>query len=151
MVTTTFDARSGAIGLRSATLTHLTDGVPPTVTVLAVNPLVIKPGTVTLNGVASDGPSSFDSRSGQAGIGVASVEVRLTGSPTWQLASGTTVWAAALNVPNAPTFGLELRATDRYGQASALQTLSYIVDTTAPTLTLGLQASIGDRNVRVES
>ena len=149
VVTTTFDARSGAIGLRSATLTHLTDGVPPTVTVLAVNPLVIKPGTVTLNGVASDGPSSFDSRSGQAGIGVASVEVRLTGSPTWQLASGTTVWAAALNVPNAPTFGLELRATDRYGQASALQTLSYIVDTTAPTLTLGLQATVSGTVIHI--
>ena len=138
-VSTTLDAQSGVTGLRGATLTHLTDGVPPTVTVLAVDPLVVRPGPVTLNGVASDGD----------GIGLATVEVRPAGSPTWQVASGSTAWIATLTVPNAATFALELRATDRYNQSSPVQTLLYAVDTTVPTVTLSVPTTLSGTLVQL--
>ncbi len=113
--------------------------MPPSVTVLAAEPLVVKPGIVAFTGAASDG----------AGIGVQSVEVRVLGSPIWQPATGTNAWVASLNVPNAPTFALELRATDRYGQSSNAQTLTYLVDTTPPTVTLNLQATVSGTVVTI--
>lgn len=132
VVTATLGAGASGVGLRGATLTHLTDGAPPTVTALLAEPPVVQPGLANFAGAASDG----------AGIGVQTVEVRPAGSATWQPATGTTAWNADVTVPGAPTFVLEVRATDRYGQSSAVQTLTYIVDTTPPIVTFDLPAAI---------
>ena len=131
-ITTTLTARGPGVSLNGAALTHLTDGLPPTLTVLLASPLALPVGPAILEGFAED----------QGGIGVASVEVRPTGSGTWQVVSGTATWLAELNVPAAPNFSVDVRATDRFGQSSPVQTFSFVVDNVAPALNMSLPAAV---------
>ena len=131
-VTTTLTARATSSDLSDAQLTHVTDGVPPTVTVLLDAPRALSAGTAIIEGWASD----------NAGVGVARVEVRPVGSNTWQLAAGTSTWFTEIDTPNSGDVALEVRAIDQFGQSSALQTFSFVVDTVSPTVSLNLPGAI---------
>lgn len=70
VVTRTLRSSAGAIPLSGAAVTHLTDSVPPSVTVLYASPAVLHPGANAVYGQADDGTV----------IGVAKVEIRLGGA-----------------------------------------------------------------------
>ena len=131
-VSTTLIASAEISDLSGALLTHMTDGVPPTVTVLLDVPRAVSSGTAIIEGLASD----------NSGSGVAWVEVRPAGSGTWQLAIGNSTWFTEINTPSSGEFTLDVRATDRFGQTSAPQTFTFVVDTVSPTLSLNLSSII---------
>jgi len=131
-VTSTLTAFSPNSDLGNAQLTHLTDGGPPTVTVLLGAPRAVSPGTAIIEGFASDG----------SGSGVLRVEVRPAGSNVWQTALGTSTWLTQINTPSSGEFAVEVRATDRFGQTSAPETFTFVVDAVLPTVSLNLPSVI---------
>jgi hypothetical protein len=130
VVTSTLTSSAGAIPLSGASVTHLTDGVPPTTTVLYVAPPVLRTGANAVYGQADDG----------TGIGVAKVEIRRTGTSQWQVVTGTTQWQGALNVPSVSTFSIDVRATDLYNQSSPIQVYTFAVDNIGPNVSMTLPA-----------
>ncbi len=127
IVTSTLTAGAGSIKLGSAALAQLTDGVPPTVTLVTNVPATLKIGTNTLNGLAGD-----------SGIGVQKVEILPQGSAQWQTVTGTLAWQAAVNMPNVSTFAVQVRATDFYNQISPIQNYTFAVDNVGPLVTMTL-------------
>jgi hypothetical protein len=132
IVTGTLTASAGVLPLSGASVTHLTDGVPPTVAVLYAIPPVLHSGANDVFGQADDG----------TGIGVDNVEIRPVGAAQWQVVTGTAHWQGVLNVPSAPTFSIEVRATDFYNQISPLQVYTFTVDDIGPIVTMTLPAFI---------
>jgi hypothetical protein len=114
---------------KQANLSHRVDGQPPTVTVSTAPGRMIRPGARTIYGTASDGD----------GVGVDDVEFLPAGSTLWEAADGTLYWSADVNVPTgAPTWTLQVHATDRYSQTSSPLAVEFTLDTIPPTLTLDL-------------
>jgi uncharacterized repeat protein (TIGR01451 family) len=131
-VTTTSTLGYLADTYAQATISHRVDGLPPTVKINLPPGSAIAPGAQTISGIASDG----------RGIGLAGVQFRPE-SGSWQAANGLLLWIANVNIPDQSTWTLEARATDKHGLASDVQVVELIVDSTAPTLTMELPASLG--------
>jgi uncharacterized repeat protein (TIGR01451 family) len=133
-VTTTAAVLLPAIGTNSlaqASISQPVDSVPPVVSVLQPNH-PFAPGPQTITGLTSD----------TGGPGVASVQYRLTGTSTWSSAIGTSAWSAPVSVPGGTAFSLDLQATDSYGLASAITTVSFPVDSSSPTAAFSLPSQI---------
>ncbi|HMS83069.1 MAG TPA: hypothetical protein PKD12_05435 [Nitrospira sp.] len=100
---------------------------PPT---LSINPpadvtKAAPPYRTTLTGTAADGS------------GVAAVEWRLGPNGTFQAASGTTQWTAAVALPSLGTHTVTLRARDNLGNVSPTKDVSVkVLDVTAPALSI---------------
>jgi hypothetical protein len=104
------------------------DLTPPTFT---VNPPVdvtkaTPPYTATITGTAADDAT-----------GVAAVEWRLGSSGSFQAATGTTAWSAAVALPGLGAHTVSVRARDNAGNVSPTQNVTVkVVDTTAPALNI---------------
>ena len=125
-VTTTITTAFG-----NASIVHLVDGIPPTVTINALPGNVIGAGVQTIAGTASDSPD---------GSGVTKVEVSVNGS-AFAIANGTGVWNLPINV-SGTSINFVARATDRAGNVSALFTQNALVDSTPPTVSFSLPSVI---------
>ena len=99
------------------------DGAPPVVVVSNGATPFLKAGQQLITGTADDSPGS----------GVALVEYRQAGGGAWLAAAGETVWQASVNAGGG-ALNLEFRATDRAGNQSAIVSVPFIVDDTAPAI-----------------
>ena len=140
-MTSTFALSTGTVvGLTPeshplATITHRVDGQPPTVTIDSPVASAIPSGNVTLTGTASDLAPD-----GTAGSGVGFVYVSTDGT-TWYLAKGTATWSATMYTEwYQSTLTLYVYARDNAGNPSAVVQHTFIVDRTAPQVTLNVPA-----------
>ncbi len=118
---TTSPSRSNLPG---ATQRHVVDAIAPTVDITDFGEnVVVNSGNQLFNGTAADNYA-----------GVMLVEVRKAGDATWLVASGTAFWNQILNVAG-DTVTVEARATDAAGNVSAIDTVTFTVDTTPPVIT----------------
>jgi hypothetical protein len=120
VVTRTLRSSAGAIPLSGAAVTHLTDSVPPTVTVLYASPAVLHPGANAVYGQADDG----------AVIGVAKGEIRPAGATQWQVVTGTAL--PAFITSNSVPVRFRACATDAAGDLAVGAWQTTTVDTVAP-------------------
>ncbi|MFN2165038.1 MAG: Ig-like domain-containing protein, partial [Anaerolineae bacterium] len=130
-VTTTVTLEWNASTLAQGSLTHRVDGQPPSVAVEHLPGQVLAPGMQTIYGTADDGD----------GAGVGGVQYREPGG-SWQAATGTSLWSMDVNVPASSTWQIEVQAYDVHGQASQPLTVTFVVDTTPPTVTLDLPPTL---------
>jgi hypothetical protein len=130
-VTTTVTLEWNASTLAQGSLAHRVDGQAPTVAVTHLPGQVLAPGLQTVYGTADDGD----------GAGVGNVQYREPGGP-WQAATGTSLWSMDVNAPTLPAWQIEVQAYDVYSQASQPLSVTFVVDTIPPTLTLDLPPTL---------
>jgi uncharacterized repeat protein (TIGR01451 family) len=136
-------------------LAHVTATVQLTTTAGAIaHTLDLDPPAVTINrnpgGVVGTGWQAITGSADDAlGAGVALVEVSQDGN-SWQPATGTRFWSAALDVPAGTSWPLYARATDYHGLVSPVETVTFTIDTVAPLITPTVPAVITDSVVLID-
>jgi uncharacterized repeat protein (TIGR01451 family) len=135
-VTTTCDLRWNSVAQEHTVLSHRVDGSGPAINIFARPGAVAAADTYTLYGTADDG----------LGAGVDNVQVRL-GAGSWQPADGTILWSADLALPGSGSVQFQAQGWDSLGTAGPLATVDLFVDTTPPTVTLSLPATLDGSTV----
>lgn len=115
-----------------ASISHLVDGQPPTITVTTDPAETLRP----VVGSATDGD----------GCGVAQVEYRVDGGD-WHAASGTLFWSADVDLPAAQTWEVEVRASDQCRVGGSI--MVPFSDMISPTITLDLPPLVPPSGVQV--
>ena len=130
-VTTTAGLLWNSAAQASATLSQRVDGSGPALSIYSRPGAVAATGVYTIYGTADDG----------AGAGVGQVQVRL-GAGAWQPADGAGFWSAELAMPGSGSVQLQAQGADNWGTLGPVATLTLVVDTTAPTVTLNVPAAL---------
>lgn|GEM_PF-3687142 len=108
-------------------ITVQVDNTPPTTLIDSPTAAALLRGTVTISGTAADNLSGLDR-----------VEVSTDGGLTWQTAASTDNWSLPWDTTTGPdgTISLLARAVDAAGHTGTPDTVTVLVDNTAPGLSI---------------